>query len=30
MPDGTTAVWNYGNTGYLGGNKGIVSLTKTF
>ncbi len=22
--------WNFGNTGYLGGNKGIVSLTKTF
>lgn len=23
-------VWNFGNTGYLGGTKGIVSLTKTF
>lgn len=25
-----TPIWNFGNTGYLGDTKGIVSLTKTF
>jgi len=28
--DGVTGVWNFNNTGYLGGNKFIASLTKTF